>query len=258
MNFRPTEDCAQPRGAVEPRPTSASANMFARHALTLFYLLLLIPRLGQPCRLNAQTRDAVKTAPSVAPGAPIPVERQLENNYKIAIGEDLSFRILEDQDAPVILHVNEAGQIDVPFMGKVQAASKTPYALAQEIKRCLEGSLYKKATVVITAARWGAGAGGNWNTGGPARIYVVGEVNQKGPLDLPSDESLTVSRAILRAGGFSDFADTRNVKLIRKNGTLTLTTVVNVPAIVAPGSIERDPVLQPGDVILVPSRMISR
>ena len=221
-------------------------------------MLLLIPPLGRPCRLNAQTRDAVKTAPSVAPGAPIPVDRQLENNYKIAIGEDLSFRILEDQDAPVILHVNGAGQIDVPFMGKVQAASKTPYALAQEIKRCLEGSLYKKATVVITAARWDAGAGGNWNTGGPARIYVVGEVNQKGPLDLPSDESLTVSRAILRAGGFSDFADTRNVKLIRKNGTLTLTTVVNVPAIVAPGSIERDPVLQPGDVILVPSRMISR
>jgi protein involved in polysaccharide export with SLBB domain len=227
-------------------------------SVALFHLLILLFALGRTFPVDAQTRGPATAVPTVTPGAPIPVERQLENNYKIAIGEDLSFRILEDQDAPVILHVNEAGQIDVPFMGKVQAASKTPYALALEIKRCLEGSLYKKATVVITAARWGEGAGGNWNTGGPTRIYVVGEVNQKGPIDLPSDESLTVSRAILRAGGFSDFADTRNVKLIRKNGTLTLTTVVNVPAIVAPGSIERDPVLQPGDVILVPSRMMSR
>jgi protein involved in polysaccharide export with SLBB domain len=222
------------------------------------FLFIFLFALGQLFPTDAQTRGPAGAAPTVTPGTPIPVERRLENNYKIAIGEDLSFRILEDQDAPVLLHVNEAGQIDVPLVGKVQAASKTPYALALEIKRYLEGSLYKKATVVITAARWDAGASGNWNTGGPARIYVVGEVNQKGPLDLPSDESLTVSRAILRAGGFSDFADTRNVKLIRKNGTLTLTTVVNVPAVVAPGSIERDPVLQPGDVILVPSRMMSR
>jgi polysaccharide export outer membrane protein len=193
----------------------------------------------------------------VAPGAPIPIERQLENNYKIVLGDDLSFRILEDQDAPVILHVNEAGQVDVPFMGKVQAVNKTPYALAQEIKRCLEGSLYKRATVVIMATKAGAGAAGSWSTGAPGRIYLVGEVKQKGPLDLSPGELLTVSRAITRAGGFSDFADAKKVKLIRRNGNLTLTTVVNVAAITAPGSIERDPAVQPGDVILIPQRMIS-
>jgi polysaccharide biosynthesis/export protein len=222
------------------------------HFRSLFFILpVLVYTLGRPCTLEAQSRDTVRPVPTGVPGAPTSVERQLENNYRIAVGDDLSFRILEDQDAPVILPVNEAGQIDVPFMGKVQAVNKTPHDLALEIKHCLEGSLYKKATVVIYAGKSGVG------DAAPRRIYLVGEVSHKGPLELPDGEVLTVSRAILRAGGFSEFADAKKVKLIRKVGNITMTTIVNVAAITAPGSIERDPALAPGDVILVPGRMQS-
>jgi protein involved in polysaccharide export with SLBB domain len=218
---------------------------------SLSLLLVLVSGLAHPPSLEAQPRGSVTGVPTAAATAPVPIERQLENNYRIAVGDDISFRILEDQDAPVILPVNEAGQIDVPFMGKVQAVNKTPHDLALEIKHCLEGSLYKKATVVIYAGKSGVG------DSVPRRIYLVGEVNHKGPFELPNGEVLTLSRAILRAGGFSEFADAKRVKLIRKVGNITMTTIVNVAAITSPGSIERDPALAPGDVILVPGRMQS-
>src|SRR6266446_6729035 len=41
------------------------------------------------------------------------------------------------------------------------------------------------------------------------RIYVYGSVKGQGPQEIPADESYTVSKAIIRAGGFGDFANKR-------------------------------------------------
>ena len=47
------------------------------------------------------------------------------------------------------------------------------------------------------------------------RVYVWGQVRTQGPIDITPDESLTVGRAILRAGGFGDFANKKKVKVVR-------------------------------------------
>jgi len=51
------------------------------------------------------------------------------------------------------------------------------------------------------------------------KVYLVGPVRMPGPEDIPSDEVLTLSKAILRAGGFTDFADKHHVKITRQGGT---------------------------------------
>jgi len=48
------------------------------------------------------------------------------------------------------------------------------------------------------------------------KVYVIGQVVQTGPLEIPDDEVFTVSKAILKAGGFSDFADKHHVNLITR------------------------------------------
>ena len=68
------------------------------------------------------------------------------------------------------------------------------------------------------------------------KIYLVGPVRMPGPQDIPSDEVFTLSKAILRAGDFTDFADKHNVKVTRKT--------------------DSDLTLEPGDLIYVPERMI--
>ena len=91
------------------------------------------------------------------------------------------------------------------------------------------------------------------------KIYLVGPVRTPGPQDIPSDEVLTLSKAILRAGGFNDFADKRNVRVTRKGGVKERekrTFVVDVGEIFEKGKVERDLALEPGDLILVPQRMI--
>jgi protein involved in polysaccharide export with SLBB domain len=78
-----------------------------------------------------------------------------------------------------------------------------------------------------------------------------------GPQDIPSDEVLTLSKAILRAGGFTDFADRKNVKVTRQEGGADKQTfVVDVGEIFDKGKTENDVALKPGDLIYIPERMI--
>ena len=47
------------------------------------------------------------------------------------------------------------------------------------------------------------------------RVYVWGEVRNQGAVEIPANENLTASKAILRAGGFNDWAKKTKVKIIR-------------------------------------------
>jgi protein involved in polysaccharide export with SLBB domain len=88
-------------------------------------------------------------------------------------------------------------------------------------------------------------------------VYVTGQVRDKGGFEIPSGETLTVSRAILKAGGFSDFSDKKNVRLIRKGPNGTKTFEINVLKIWEDGDLEKDLVVQPDDLIVVPARLIN-
>ena len=79
---------------------------------------------------------------------------------------------------------------------------------------------------------------------------------------MPGDETLTVGKAVLRAGGFTNYADKRNVKVTRKSdsagpGAKTRTFVVDLAEVLEKGRADRDVELQPGDLIYVPGRAIN-
>ena len=79
-------------------------------------------------------------------------------------------------------------------------------------------------------------------------------------MEIPADETFTVTKALLRAGGFGDFANKRKVRLIRKkseNSTETETIYVDVEEIIEKGRQDKDPVLNPDDMIVVPKKLIN-
>ncbi len=90
------------------------------------------------------------------------------------------------------------------------------------------------------------------------KVYITGQVHAQGAVELPANEPLTVSKAILLVGGLADFADRRKVKLIhKKSDGSTDTTVVDLVEILDKGHANLDPVLQPNDMIIVPQRLIN-
>jgi polysaccharide biosynthesis/export protein len=173
----------------------------------------------------------------------------LDDKRPLKIGDHLSMRVVEDRKPPVGLIVTDSGEVEVPLIGRIPAKGKTCKQLAYAIKGPLEQEYYYKATVII-----GLNAG---SLKSPGRVYVSGQVRNQGPLEIPPDETFTVSKAIMRAGGFADFANKRRVKLVRKKGTETETTIVDLNLVIKKGQIDKDPVVEPDDTIIVPERLIN-
>jgi protein involved in polysaccharide export with SLBB domain len=203
------------------------------------------PETSNPGVTESPTTGMIQTPVAGA----ITTMEQLDNKTPLKVGDLLTFRILEDEDAPSILLVTDSGQVQIPYVGNVVAVNKTPRALAFEVKKALEGALYKKATVLIALARQ--------TTRSPGRVYVSGEVIHQGPVELPAGEQMTVSRAIIQAGGFSDFGNKRKVRLIRKNRKSQNVQIVDVAQVLNKGRVDLDVPLQAGDVIVVPARIIN-
>lgn len=188
----------------------------------------------------------------------------LDDVHRLAIGDKLSFRIEEDkhrlatedksgahlEGEPTPLLVTDSGELEVPYIGRFSAENKTCKHVAYELKAALEKDYFYKATVILAVDLKAKSIG---------RVYLTGAVHVPGPLEVPSDEILTLSKAILRAGGFTDFAERKKVKVTRRAGdrsSKTKTLVVDVAQVIDKGKTERDLPLEPGDLIMVPERLI--
>lgn len=171
----------------------------------------------------------------------------LDDKKKLGSNDYISFRVVEDRDNDSQrLRVNDNGELEVPYVGLVPAQGKSCKELAYTIKSLLEKEYYYHATVILAVDRVSEKSRG--------RIYVYGSVKMQGPQEIPADESYTVSKAIIKGGGFGDFANKRKVKLTRKNGQ---EFNVDLKRVIEEGHTDEDLVLQPDDQIYVPQRLIN-
>ena len=212
----------------------------------------------------------------------------LNDVFKLGNLDRVSFRIVEERaTSPIPLNVTDAGEMEIPYIGRVKARDKTCKQLAYEIKPLLEKEYFKRATVIIALDLISARPLG--------KVFVTGQVKQQGALQLRPDDPLTVSQAILSAGGLADFADKKKVKLFRRKagapvdvemipssktqkgkGPLpwwrpwskktdkeplgdgnTDTFIIDLQDIIQNGRADKDPVLKPNDMIFVPERLIN-
>jgi len=103
--------------------------------------------------------------------------------------------------------VGKEGTVNLPYVGKINAAGKTTEQLARDIEKAyVDAKIYTKPTV---HARLGLGDG----TRMPV-IHIGGQVRNPGPVLFA--EGMTLWKAIQAAGGETEFASLRRVKLYRE------------------------------------------
>src|ERR1700719_2912970 len=206
-----------------------------------------------------RTQDSGSPIPSTAkaPSADLPPTTStvmrtnsmevLDDKKKLGSNDFVSFRVVEDRDNDSQrLRVNDTGELEVPYIGLVPAEGRTCKELAYSIKNQLEREYYYHATVILAVDRISEKSRG--------KVYVYGSVKSQGPQEIPTDESYTVSKAVIRAGGFGDFANKRKVKVTRKNGK---EFTIDLKRVIEEAHTEEDMVLLPDDQIYVPQRLIN-
>lgn len=167
----------------------------------------------------------------------------LDDDWKLKAGDRVVYEVLEErEEEPLLLVVNGSGELLVPLIGRMEAQGKTSKTLAYEIKEELEKEFFHRATVVISQREEDRNRG---------RVSVIGEVRRQGEQIIPVDSPLTVSQAIMQSGGFSSEADRTKVSVVGK-GEEQARLEIDLGAMLESGDLSQDPVLRPGDAVIVP------
>lgn len=218
------------------------------------------PGYQAPTPRRTQTQ-APSSAPSnvMASAALMNSMEALDNTLPIQPGDIISMRIVEDRSDPIQIPVGATGEVYAPHIGLVKAAGRTSRELAFAVKAELEKSYYKQATVVVAIDRRREDEGRNLRTRFEDLEFftVYGQVLRQGKYELPSDEDVTISQAILRAGGFAQFANPQKVKLVRKTPQGNKTILVNLDTIMRRGNMDYDVYLRNNDVIIVDEKKVN-
>ncbi|MDZ4287987.1 MAG: polysaccharide biosynthesis/export family protein [Prosthecobacter sp.] len=213
-----------------------------------------------------QVDERRQSAPAAAPGdiarsaAVITSMDVLDDTQPIEPGDVISIRIVEDRREPLQLRVGATGEVNAPHIGLVRAAGRTCRELAFAVKRELEKNYYNTATVVVAIDLKRQDDPNSRTRLASSEIdffTVYGQVLRQGKYELPADEDVTISQAILRAGGFAQFANPQKVKLVRKTPQGNKTVVVNLDQIMRQGNLEYDIYLRNNDVIIVDEKKVN-
>ena len=264
--IRPCNPVSVPRTCKPGSPRVPRMAWAVRATGLLIFLLLAVPcsyaakdpqfvdlpGLSQPATTAANAKPAGSSIGSTNSAVSLGTNsmESLDDKYRLAIGDRLSFRIVEDEDDPKPLFVTDSGELEVPYLGRFPAEGKTCRQIAYELKNDLQKDYYYQATVIVAV---------DVMTKSRGKVYLVGPVRAPGPQDIPSDEVFTLSKAILRAGGFGDFADKHDVRVTRKGAAGSKqdqTFTVDVGQILEKGKTQKDMVLEPGDFIYIPERSV--
>ena len=179
----------------------------------------------------------------------------LNDKRNLMSGDRLSFKVVEDESLPRTLTVTDSSEIDVPYLGRVSVVNKTCKQFAYHVKRLLEKEYYFQATVIVGLDS----AGSSGRVASIGKVYLMGQVRNQGAMDIPADEVLKVTTAILRAGGFGPYANKRKVKLVRgtKDGPKAKPQIIDCSEILDKGLWDKDIEVKPDDIITVPEKMFN-
>jgi polysaccharide export outer membrane protein len=183
----------------------------------------------------------------------------LDNIRAIRPGDVVSLRVIEDRKEPRQVTVGVTGEIQAPYVGLVKAAGRTSRQLADAIKMDLERSYFKTATVIVAIDQTREESRGPGIYNVDLEFFTVfGQVLRQGKYELPSDEDVTISQAILRAGGFAQFGNPKQVKVVRQlpNGQ-NKTILVNCDDIMRKGNLNNDIYIRAGDVVIVDEKKVN-
>lgn len=145
----------------------------------------------------------------------------------------------EDADNVTSVYtVSETGTLKMPYLEKeITAKGLSVSQLARRIEAAYkEAGIYSAPTVNVILS----------GPPGPTHAVTVGGEVRSGGAQVPLRDNMQLFTAITTAGGFTEFADKKKVKLIRASKA----TLYDMRDIKADGS--NNPLLKDGDLIHVP------
>jgi polysaccharide export outer membrane protein len=158
--------------------------------------------------------------------------------YIIGKGDILEIVIWQEPQLSREVRVRVDGRISIPLADDILAAGMTPTelknALTDRLKKYIEAP---EVTVIV-------------RNQSSKSYYVLGEVRRQGEFELEKD--ITLLQALTRSEGFTEWANKRNLLLLRQVDGREQRIDINYRDIVSGAAPEQNLKIQPGDTLVVP------
>jgi polysaccharide biosynthesis/export protein len=187
----------------------------------------------------ALAANAAASAPATAAAAAVPVRPAAPNGYVIGVDDVLSILFWREKDlsAPEIT-VRPDGKVTLPLLNDVQAAGLTPEQLRDTVldaaRKYVEDP---NPTVIVKEIK-------------SRKVFITGQVEKPGPY--PLNGTVTVLQLIATAGGLRDFADGKNISVIRVRDGKQSVFEFNYQDLLKKRYLSQNIELTPGDTVVVP------
>jgi protein involved in polysaccharide export with SLBB domain len=161
-------------------------------------------------------------------------------SYQVGPGDvlQISFYAGGDKQEDFTGTISNTGTITSPLLGEVKVAGLTTYEIERSMTTMLKKEFFKNPQVLVSVKEYGG------------QVFLMGAVSKPGAYGF--QEGLTALRACLLAGGFTQYASLRRVKITRVVDGKSRTMTFDLDK-VSKGKIE-DPPLVRGDRVEVPRR----
>ena len=168
----------------------------------------------------------------IPPGVATPAD------YRIGPDDVLNVVFWREKDMSSKVAVRPDGKISLPLLNDVQAAGLTPEQLRVELTEAA-GKFIEEPTVTVVVEAINS-----------RRVFITGQVSKPGPYPLAGPT--TVLQLIAMAGGVLEYADAKNITILRTENGRPLSYRFNYKDVSQRKNLKQNIELKPGDTIIVP------
>jgi polysaccharide export outer membrane protein len=197
-------------------------------ALALTLLAAVPDARAQGQAAPAPTPAGTSASPAVAPPA----------DYVIGPEDVLAVLYWREKDLSAEVTVRSDGKISLPLLNDVEAAGLTPIELRDRLMEASQRFVADpNVTVVVRQMN-------------SRKVFITGEVAKPGPYPLTGPT--TVLQLIALAGGLREYADAKNISILRTEKGRPISFRFNYKDVASRKNLGQNIELKSGDTIVVP------
>ena len=158
--------------------------------------------------------------------------------YAVLPGDVLQISVWKEPDLQMEVLVRPDSAFSFPLAGDISTKGLSVVELQAELAQRLSRYLSNPVVTISVSQVLGN------------KIYVIGQVNKPG--DFVVNPQVDVMQALSMAGGLTAFADTNDIKILRRTGARQTAISFKYNEVLKGKDLAQNIVLQSGDIVAVP------
>ena len=162
----------------------------------------------------------------------------VDRSYVIGPGDILKISVWKEEGMELEVLVRPDGEITFPLAGEIKAGGLTTKALSEELVKKLKKYI-PNPSVTVSVLKSVSN-----------KIYVIGKVNRPG--EFTATGYMDVLQALTMAGGLTPYADSDEIKIIRRTEKGNMMKLFDYDEVVSGERLDMNIILKAGDTVVVP------